>query len=102
MESLKEIRSLLDVTANDYWHYHYRFDEESAFIRKNLGGEMVDNILVNTVMPILFAYGDLQAESALKDKVLDGMVAGRAEHNRITKGWEAAGARNLNAYDSQS
>jgi hypothetical protein len=102
MDSLQEIRSLLDVTANDYWHYHYRFDEESAFIRKSLGGEMVDNILVNTVIPVLFAYGNLQGESAWKDKVLDWMVAIRSEQNRITKGWVAAGARNVNAFDSQS
>jgi hypothetical protein len=29
----------LDVTANDYWHYHYRFDEQSSFKKKNLGAE---------------------------------------------------------------
>jgi hypothetical protein len=33
--SVNEIKDWLDTTANDYWHYHYRFDETSAFKRKN-------------------------------------------------------------------
>ena len=28
--SLKEVKAFLDVTANDYWHYHYILDERSA------------------------------------------------------------------------
>ena len=60
--SLKDVKKWLDVTANDYWHYHYRFDEESSFKRKNLGVAMIDNILINTVCTVLFAYGHFHKE----------------------------------------
>ena len=30
-KTVKEVKTWLDVTANDYWHYHYKFDEASAF-----------------------------------------------------------------------
>ena len=53
--SISEAKNLLDITANDYWHYHYVFDETSAFKKKKLGAQMIDNILINTIVPILFA-----------------------------------------------
>ena len=67
-ESAKEIRDLFDVTANDYWHYHYQFDETSSFKKKRTGASMVDNIIINTVAPILFAYGNYYNENKYKEK----------------------------------
>jgi hypothetical protein len=50
------IRSMLCVTANDYWHYRYRFGEPSPFREKTTGTQLIDSILVNTVIPFLHAY----------------------------------------------
>jgi archaellum biogenesis protein FlaJ (TadC family) len=36
-ESLEEIKQLFNIVANDYWHYHYRFDEATEFLPKQLG-----------------------------------------------------------------
>lgn len=38
--NLQEIKKLLNVTANDYWHYHYVFDEVTTFKEKNTGIQM--------------------------------------------------------------
>jgi hypothetical protein len=100
--SLKEVKKWLDVTANDYWHYHYRFDEESAFKKKNLGTAMVDNILINTVCTVLFAYGHFHNEQKFKDRALHWMEEITAESNSITKGFQQAGLQNKNAHDSQA
>lgn len=99
---LSEVRLMLNVTANDYWHYHYRFDEISAFKIKNLGDEMVDNILINTIVPVLFAYGSYVGESIYQSRVLGWLGEMASEKNRITKGWEKTGISNRHAYDSQS
>ena len=100
--SLKEARKLLDVTANDYWHYHYVFDEISAFKQKHLGSQMVNNILINTIVPILFAYGHHHKEAAYKERALQWLEEMSAEKNVITKGFEALGTANKNAFDSQA
>ena len=55
--SVNEVKKWFDVTANDYWHYHYLFDENSSFKKKRLGATMIDNLVINTITPILFAYG---------------------------------------------
>jgi len=96
------IKTLLNVTANDYWHYHYTLDEPSAFKKKNSGSQMTDNILINTVVPVLFAYGQYHKENGYKDKALQWLLEITAEKNAITKGFEQLGVENKNAFNSQS
>jgi Protein of unknown function (DUF2851) len=99
--SVKDVKEWFDVTANDYWHYHYRFDETSAFKKKKLGDTMIDNIIINTIAPVLFAYGNYHSEQKYKDKALQWLEETAAESNSITKGFQKIGIENKNAYDSQ-
>jgi Protein of unknown function (DUF2851) len=100
--TIKEIKGLLNVTANDYWHYHYVFDEPSAFKKKNLGTQMIENILINTVAVILFAYGQYHNENSYKDKALQWLEEIAAEKNSITKGFMQIGLSCKSAFDSQA
>ena len=100
--SLKEVKALFDVTANDYWHYHYRFGETSAFKKKNLGESMTDNIIINTVCPVLFAYGNYHHEPRYKEKALDWLAHTPAENNTIINGFMQLGTEIKNAFDSQA
>ncbi|MBL7709885.1 MAG: DUF2851 family protein [Chitinophagaceae bacterium] len=99
---VKNVKSRFDITANDYWHYHYRFDELSAFRKKKLGVDMIDNIIINTIVPVLFAYGNYHNEQPYKDKALQWLEETAAEKNVITKGFEKLGLENRVAYDSQA
>ncbi|MEJ7768840.1 MAG: DUF2851 family protein, partial [Chitinophagaceae bacterium] len=98
---LKDVRGYLNVTANDYWHYHYKFDETSAFRIKNIGEEMIDSLLINTVLPVLYAYGNYQRDPVYQSRALAWLEEIAPEKNRITKGWGKTGMANLHAYDSQ-
>jgi len=100
--SLKEVKGFLDITANDYWHYHYVFEESSSFKIKNLGTQMVNNILINTVVPVLFAYGHHHHENKYKDKALQWLEQIPTESNTITNGYTKLNISNKNAFDSQS
>lgn len=100
--SVKDVKKRLDVTANDYWHYHYRFNDPSSFKKKNLGAAMVDNILINTVCTVLFAYGHFQNEQKYKDRAINWLEEITSESNSITKGFQALGIANKNAHDSQA
>ena len=101
-KSITEIQKLLNVTANDYWHYHYIFDEITTFKKKNLGIQMMNNIMINTIIPVLFAYGTYHKEDDYKDKALQWLTAIAAEKNNITNGFELLGIENKNAFDSQA
>ena len=99
---IKSIKQLLQVTANDYWHYHYTFDEMAGFKKKKLGEQMIDNILINTVVPVLFAYGHYHNENRYKDKALQWLLDVNAEKNNITKGFVSLHMENNTAFDSQA
>ena len=100
--SVKDVKQLLNVTANDYWHYHYRFDEETAYLPKHLGEQMTDNIVINTIVPVLFAYGLYQKDQAVKDKAIRWLQETTAEQNNITKTWKAHTISCSNAMESQA
>ena len=100
--SLKEVKDMFTITANDYWHYHYVFEELSAFKEKHIGSQMINNLLINTVIPILFAYGHYNNEESHKLKALAWLEQIEAEKNAITNGYSKIGIGNKNAFDSQS
>ena len=99
---LKSIRELLQVTANDYWHYHYIFDELTAYKKKKLGEQMIDNILINTVLPVLFAYGHYYNEAMYKDRALQWLEQIKGEKNSITNSFAKLHIENKTAFDSQA
>jgi len=100
--ALRDLCTLLNVAANDYWHYHYRFDEPAGYRVKNLGSSMINSIIINTVAPLLFAYGLYHKEQSLKDKAIQWLAETEAEKNNIIKGWHATGISAKDASQSQA
>ncbi len=100
--SAKVIKQFFEITANDYWHYHYRLDIASAFKEKKTGISMRDNIITNTVAPVLFAYGNYHNELKYKDKALQCLEEVSGEKNQITNGFKQLGIDNKSARDSQA
>ncbi len=101
-KDIKDVKKMLQVTANDYWNYHYVFDEETAYKMKTLGSQMIDNIIINTIVPVLFAYGIHHNEKAYKEKAIKWLEDISSEKNTITKGFEGLNFSNKNAFDSQA
>ena len=99
---VKEVKQMLNVMANDYWHYHYIFDHEINYKEKRLGAQMNNNIIINTIIPVLFAYGKQHNEQVYKDKAIRWLDELISEKNTITKGFERLGFVNKSALDSQS
>lgn len=100
--SVNEIAKWFAITANDYWHYHYRFDETSTFKKKKIGAVMVGNIIINTIVPMLFAYGHCHNEEKYKRKSLQWLEETASEMNAITKGFSQLTIDSKSAFDSQA
>lgn len=100
--TVKELYALLQVTPGEYWDSHYVLNEPAAFKRKTLGVQMIENIIINTIVPVLFAYGHLRNEQQCKDRALDWLGQLAPEKNNITAQWAALGIENRNAWDSQA
>jgi hypothetical protein len=99
---LDTIRALFNITANDYWNNHYRLDEPAAFQPKKLGELMTDNILINTVVPVLFAYGSVHHDEVFKQRAINWLMQVMPEQNGIMRQWKKLGISNYNALESQA
>jgi Protein of unknown function (DUF2851) len=100
--TIQEVFHMFQVTANDYWHYHYIPDEPSGFKVKQLGKEMASNIIINTLAPCLFAYGLYHKEEKYKAKALHWLEQLEAEMNQITRTFKSLGVDLRSAFDSQA
>jgi hypothetical protein len=100
--SIDDIKRMFTVVANDYWHYHYIFEEETDCRKKTLGKQMVDNIIINTIVPILFSYGLHHDEEQFKEKAITWLEEMSPEKNNVTKEFEHLNVSNNNAFDSQA
>lgn len=101
-ETVKEVKEMFHLEANDYWHYHYVFDDPSEFKIKTLGKQMIENIIINTVVPILFSYGMHTGDERCKEKAICWLEETGPEKNHITTGFEKIGYSNKTAFDSQA
>ena len=99
---IKEIKKLLEVTANDYWHYHYMLDAASEFKKKMLGQQTINNIIINTIVPMVYTYGHFYKNDPLIDKALRWLEQLSPENNSITEGFTKLSLSNKSSYDSQS
>lgn len=99
---LKQVWPLLQATANDYWADHFKPDQAAeGKAPRSIGRQMQEVLLVNAVVPVLFAYGKLQGEPAQADKALQWLQAMPAETNQPTALFKQAGLLQ-HAYDSQA
>ncbi len=101
-KSIYAIRTMFAVTANDYWHYHYLLNEPASFRKKQLGKTMVDNLLINCVIPVLFVYAAEHNDEPAKEKAVEWLQQLKKEQNSITQQWEAIGVTHQSAFDSQA
>lgn len=100
--SLQEIRDLFKVEASEYWDRHYSFGKISIFKKKPLGANSVNNILINTVIPIMFVYGLHSDNLAIRERMIGFMEEISAESNQIIIHWNKTGIKAPSAFFSQA
>lgn len=101
-KALQEITCFFDVTANDYWHYHYQLEQAADYQPKKLGCAMVNNVVINTVVPVLFAYGLYTNDEAAKERAVAWLLQTPKEDNSIVNFWQQHRITAVNAMDSQA
>ena len=101
-KDIKEIEKLFEVQISDYWLTHYVFDKESKKRKKSLGKATIQLIIINTIIPALFLYGQSKAEEKYKDRALKFLEQLPAEKNKVIDNWLSLGFKVDSAYQTQS
>jgi hypothetical protein len=100
-ETLKTLQDALRVEQSGYWQKHYQFQKEAVGKVPTLGKTSVENIIVNTVVPLLAAYSEAKDSRLFLDKALELLEQLPAEQNHITEMWEGLALKTKTAFDSQ-
>lgn len=101
--SIDELHQLLSTNVSDYWKTHYTFaSTQSPQIEKNLSPTSKDLIVINSLIPVMFAYGNHRHDSKLCQLAVSFMEKIRPENNRYITQWKEAGVRCENASDTQA
>lgn len=98
----KAIHQFLDIDVSAYWKSHYQFDKPAEQVNSHLGSAMKDILLINAVVPVLFAYGKYKGDENYCDKAIAFLDSCAAESNSVIKGWKELKQQPTKASQSQA
>ena len=100
--TIDDMRALFQVQLSGYWDTHYTFDTTSPASTSVLGIPAIDIILINTVAPLLYAYGIYIGDDRYTDRAQWIWESLRPEQNSIVRRFAAIGIEARSALDSQA
>ena len=100
--TIEQLKAVLATSVTPYWETHYTFGSTSCRNEKNLSPASLNLLMINTAIPMLFAYGKHKSDEAICDCAFDLLEQLKAENNHITRLWQQCGLTAQNAGDSQA
>jgi hypothetical protein len=101
-KNLKLVLQLFQAAPSNYWQSHYRLDLSSDKSLKKIGKSTIENIVINTIIPVLFTYGKYKQNDELQAKAIEWLEQLNPEQNTIISGWKKYNIVPKNAADSQA
>ena len=89
------------VTTSEYWQTHYQFDKISPKKSKKLTKSFIDLLLINTIIPIQFAYAKNQGKE-ITEELIALMQSLDSEKNAILDKFKSIGISTKNAFEAQT
>ena len=101
-ETIDQLKTVLSSHVTPYWETHYTFGSTSSKNEKHLTYGSLNLLIINTAIPMLFAYGRHRSKEVLCDRAFDFLEQIKAENNHIIRMWQQVGLPVKTAGDSQA
>lgn len=101
-ESIEQLQNLLQTQVTEYWETHYLFGCPGPKNEKKLSKASRNLLIINTVIPVLYAYGMQHDNETLCNRAIQMLEELRPENNYIIRQWESCGLSVESAADSQA
>ncbi len=90
------------ISTSDYWQKRYDFGNFYKGDRfNNFGKESVKNIYINTIAPILAAYGSYISDKAYYSQAINLLQKISPEDNKVIRNWINVGIAPEHSFDTQ-
>jgi hypothetical protein len=100
--TIAQLEHLFATNVTPYWETHYVFGSTSGKKEKKMSAPSINLLMINTAIPMLFAYGRYKGDDTLCDRAFDLLEQLKAENNHIVRMWRECGLPVENAGDSQA
>lgn len=100
--TLAQLRAMMQSQTSAYWETHYTFGRPTAPHPRHLSAASIDLLLINTCIPMLFAYGRHAAKESLCERAFDLLDQISGEDNVYVRIWKTCGLKVKSAGDSQA
>lgn len=97
-----QMKAYLKQTPSEYWKTHYHFRYASPHKEKVIGEDSLDILLINTVVPLLFAYGKQNRQEIHCERAIQLLETIPPEKNSIVHTFNRAGISTHHAGDTQA
>jgi hypothetical protein len=101
VQSAEAIYKLFDVSLHDFWKTHYTFSKASKATRKSISKSFVDLLMINTIVPLKFAYQRVQGKQE-EQELISLLESLKPEKNAIISKFEELKIPVKNAFDTQA
>ena len=98
---INDFYRLFNLKQSSYWETHYLFDKSTIKRKHQVSKRTVDLLIVNSVIPFLYALGKVREDDVLLERTFLLMQQLKPENNYITRVWEQVGVKSKSAIDSQ-
>jgi len=99
---LDTLRDCFNVSLSEYWDTHYHFRNASSAKKKSIGVNATHVVMINTIVPILFAYGKKKQQSEYMARALQILEDLPPERNSLITPFTKAGMKVKSASDTQA
>jgi len=97
-----DLKKILSIEQPQYWLDHYHFGRKVKSEVSALGDASIDMIIINTIVPLMVAFGKYKDDQDFVDRALSILQNVASESNTITRQWATLGVKSTTAFDSQA
>ena len=99
--SIESMYQIFNVAVSEYWETHYQFDRVSPKKRKALSKAFIDLLIINTIVPLKFAYAKSLGQDN-SEQLIELLIQVSPEQNAIIDKFISLKMKIENAFDTQS
>ena len=100
--TLDDMKCIFMKAGSTYWKTHFIPEKITTEHSTKIGDHAIQIILINTCVPLLFAYGAHANRKDYQHRALNFLYRLAAENNQVIRRWKKAGIPVGSAADSQA